>query len=127
MQMKNHLPSCPPVILHNSDTFSIQCISNRVRNPLSNFKKISCLFLGNLIDVLVVFFGNHQCVSFVYWAVTQKSHNLLVLVDYACRCLFADYLAENAFRHAVIPFSGLLVGYSLNEFPQTIILYGYFS
>jgi hypothetical protein len=35
---------------------------------------------------------------------------LLILVDYVCRQLFLNYLAEYAFRHRVIPFSCLFGG-----------------
>ena len=60
MQMKNNLSSCPPIILHNPDPISSHCIPNRMSNPLSNFKQISRFIFRNLIDVFVMFFGNHQ-------------------------------------------------------------------
>ena len=110
VQMKNNLPSGLPIILHNSDTFSIYGIPDSKRNPLNNLKKISSLILRNLINVRVVFFWNHKSVPLINWAIAQKGHDLLILVDYACGQLLLNYLAEYAFRHRVIPFSCLFGG-----------------
>lgn len=117
--MKNYLSGCPPVILHNPNSFGVHCIFNRTSNSFGYLEEVSCFFFRNLKDILIVPFGNHKRVSLVDWAIAQKSHHLLILVNDGSRCFFADYLAEDTvFGQGVIPFMVYWLDIALIEFLQ---------
>jgi hypothetical protein len=61
-------------------------------------------------------FWSHKRVPNINWAITQKSHYLFILVNYACGRFLANYLAEYAFNHESHIFQRLKAALALIEF-----------
>jgi 5-methyltetrahydropteroyltriglutamate--homocysteine methyltransferase len=102
MQVENNLPRRLAIVLHYAHSLCFHAISDCVGKALGDPKQVRGFRFWYVVDVGVVFFGNHQGVSDVDWAVAQKRHHRLVFVHEVGGGLFLDYFAEDAvFRHGI--------------------------
>ncbi len=94
MHMEDNLPSGDSIVLNNPYSVGFDCVLDCLRQTRSYFEDIGCFIFRHVIDVLIVLLGDDEGVTNVDGVVAQKSGDLLVFIDHACRGFFADDFAE---------------------------------